>query len=351
MKKTSSYKKLFQWEYWPSYMFYVPIVPYAFYLALKSKNFVFFSATNPAIKHSGNGAESKYKTIQLIPTEFRPKTIFVDKEHSFKETLLSLKKEGIGFPLIAKPDIGFRGLLVKKVDSEQELKDYLSQYKIPIIIQEFVSYENECGIFYHRVPGEKKGRISSITIKKYLSVLGNGKDTIEDLIIQDERAQFYLELVREVYSEDLSVIPKKDEYILLNVIGNHAKGTQFLNGNHLIDEKLTSCFDNLNKQIEGWYYGRLDIKYDDFEDLRKGENFKILEINGIISEPTHIYDATNQTYFNSLKTIKNHWGIIHKIATANHHKKGVPYATISNFLKDLRSLMAYTKKIKELTNS
>ncbi|WP_196891630.1 ATP-grasp domain-containing protein [Aureivirga marina] len=351
MKKVSNFKKIFQWEYWPSYMFYVPIIPYAVYLALKSRNFVFFSATNPAIKHSGNGAESKYKTIQLIPEEFRPKTILVKKKHTFKETLKQLEEAGINFPLIAKPDIGFRGLLVKKIDTPEVLKTYLKQYKIPIIIQEFVAHPNECGIFYYRIPGEKKGQISSITIKKYLTVLGNGKNTLEELIVNDERAQFYLELMREIHGEDLKIIPKKEESVLLNVIGNHAKGTQFFDGNHLIDEKLIASFDSLNEQINGWYYGRLDIKYDNFEDLKKGKNFKILEINGIIAEPTHIYDATNQSYLNSLKTITEHWKVIQQIATKNHENHGIPYAKASNFIKDIKELLAYTKKIKELTNS
>ncbi|WP_196885081.1 D-alanine--D-alanine ligase [Aureivirga sp. CE67] len=351
MKKVSSFKKIFQWEYWPSYMFYVPILPYAVYLALKSRNPVFFSATNPAIKHSGNGAESKYKTIQLIPEEFRPKTILVKKKHSFKQTMTEIENARIEFPLIAKPDIGFRGLLVKKIDSPEILETYLQQYKIPIIIQEFVSYSNECGLFYYRIPGEEKGDISSITIKKYLTVSGNGKHTLEELIIQDERAQFYLDLMREIHGEGLKEVPENNESVLLNVIGNHAKGTQFFNGNHLIDEKLVESFDALNQQIEGWYYGRLDIKYDKFEDLRKGKNFKILEINGIIAEPTHIYDATNQTYLNSIRTIKDHWKMIHKIATTNHNKHGIPYAKVSTFLKDIKELLNYTKKIKELTNS
>ena len=59
------FKKLTNWEYWPSYMFYVPVVPYAIYLALKSRSFGFFSAVNPAIEGSGNGLESSPLTSIL----------------------------------------------------------------------------------------------------------------------------------------------------------------------------------------------------------------------------------------------------------------------------------------------
>ena len=59
--------KLFKnWEYWPSYMFYIPILPYAFYLGLKARSTTFMSAVNPGIQNSGNGTESKYKTLELF---------------------------------------------------------------------------------------------------------------------------------------------------------------------------------------------------------------------------------------------------------------------------------------------
>ncbi len=75
--KFSNYKKYTNWEYWPSYIFYIPVIPYACYLALKAKSFGFFSAVNPAIKGSGNGFESKYATVQLLPEKYKPKTIYV----------------------------------------------------------------------------------------------------------------------------------------------------------------------------------------------------------------------------------------------------------------------------------
>ena len=145
-----------------------------------------------------------------------------------------MKEAQIEFPLIAKPDIGFRGLLVKKVDSIEALKKYLKSYPIDIIIQEFLDYENECGVFYHRNPNEKEGRISSVTLKKFISVIGDGKTTLKDLILNDKRAKLYFDLFESIHKNKLDKIPKKDKKVKLSVIGNHSKGTQFINGNHLI---------------------------------------------------------------------------------------------------------------------
>lgn len=345
-------KKIFStfsnWEYWPIYMFYIPNVPYGIYLALKSKKLVFFSAVNPALKSSGNGTESKYDTVQLIPIKYRPKSVLVLPTDDFNKVLEYIKNEEIQFPLIAKPDVGFRGLLVKKINSENELKTYLDKYPIKIILQEFISYPNECGLFYYRLPNKENGNITSITLKKFLTVKGDGVSTISELILRNDRAKVYVELLKEIHQEKLNSVLEKDKKFLLNDIGNHVKGTQFVSGNYLINSNLTKVMDTVNGQIDGWYYGRLDIKYNSIEALERGEDFKILEINGIISEPTHIYDSTKHTYFQALKILRNHWKIMYEISKINRQLKQSNFTTTSDFIKEVRELKNYTSKVKKL---
>ena len=342
--------KKVKWEYWPSYMFYIPVVPYALYLAIKSRSFGFFSAVNPAIEGSGNGLESKYNTIQLIPTKYKPKTVFIKTGDDMNKVVNKISSKSIKYPLIIKPDIGFRGLLVKKIDSAEALEIYLKKYNsINLIIQEFIELKNECGIFYHRIPDEKTGNITSITLKKYLSVIGNGKSSILDLIKNDDRAILYLELISEINKNKLQIIPKNNEEIVLNIIGNHSKGTQFIDGNHLISPILTKLFDAIGKEIEGWNYGRIDIKYNTFEELLQGENFKIIEINGIISEPTHIYDASKGTYFKALKAIKDHWNLIYKIGVKNKKLYNMKFTDLKYFIELYFNYKKYLKKVAQLS--
>ncbi len=350
MKKTSKIQRFTNWEYWPSSMFYIPNLPYAFYLAAKAKHSAFFSAANPCIKSSGNGTESKYETIKLIPEEYRPKTIFVEATTDFNLVVNLLREKKISYPIIAKPDIGFRGLLVKKILSESALKAYLKKYPIDIIIQEFLDYKNECGIFYLKKPNQKQGKISSITLKKFLSVVGDGEKSIKELILSDNRACRYIDLFSEIHQEGLTKIPVKGEEIKLTSIGNHSKGTQFLCGRNLISPKLEQTFDTLSNHIKGWHYGRIDIKYNSFKELEAGVNFKILEINGIISEPTHIYDSDNYSYFQALKAIRTHWKSLYEIATANHKENKVKYKSAKEFIQEMFELRAYTKRIKSLSN-
>lgn len=330
-------------------MFYVPLLPYAFYLALKSRSFGFFSAVNPGIDGSGNGLESKFKTIQLLPLEYRPNSIYIKKDASFEIILSKLASEKIKYPLIIKPDIGFRGLLVEKINTENELSIYLKKYNsINLIIQEFIEFKNECGIFYHRIPDEKKGKITSVTLKKFLSVTGDGKSSLLELIKNNKRAKIFLELITELNKDKLATIPEKNEEIILNSIGNHSKGTQFINGNHLIDTDLTNLLDTISNKINGWFYGRIDVKYHNFEELLQGKNLKIIELNGIISEPTHIYDPSKGSYFKALKSLKEHWGIVYIIGTKNNKLYNTSYTNLSYFINLCFNFKKYLKKVNTL---
>jgi hypothetical protein len=328
-------------------MFYVPNLPYAFYLAIRAKSLVFFSAVNPAIKNSGNGSESKFSTIELIPEEFKPISLFVKAKSTIENSLKKLQEHQLTFPLIVKPDIGFRGLLVNRVHTENELISYLEKYNdINLIIQEFIDYDKECGIFYYRLPNEKIGKITSITLKKYLTVIGDGVSTLKELIENNERAKLYIPLLTELHQKDFNLILNANEERILNIIGNHSKGTQFINGNHLITKELEESINSIVKRIPNFYYGRLDIKYTSFKDLLALKNVKILEINGIIAEPTHIYDPTNASYFSALKEIRKHWKLIYKIATINHHKNHIKYSSISEVLGSLKKLKQYSFQLK-----
>jgi len=345
-------KNIQQWEYWPSYMFYIPLLPYAFYLAIKSRSFGFFSAVNPSIEGSGNGLESKYKTLQLVPDKYKPQSIFVNKNQKFEKTLCNIKNKKIEFPLIIKPNIGFRGLLVKKINSKEELQNYLKKYNtIDLIVQEFIAYKNECGIFYYKLPGDKKGNITSITLKKYLTVTGDGKSTLLELIKKCDRAKNYLNIILELNKGHLKITPLLNEEVILTVIGNHSKGTQFINGNHLINNTLKNTLDSINITIEGWYYGRIDVKYNNFNELLNGKNLKILEINGVIAEPTHIYDASNGTYLKALKSIKEHWKIIYKIGNKNKQLNKGEFTNLTYLISVYFKYKKYIKTVKKLATN
>ncbi|MDG1040775.1 MAG: D-alanine--D-alanine ligase [Polaribacter sp.] len=347
MKPKKSKYKLLKWEYWPSSMFYIPNIPFAFLHAIKAKNLSFYTAVNPTIANSGIGTESKYKTMQLIPKKYLPITIYHKANSNVEKTIEDVREKIKTYPLIAKPDIGFRGLLVQKIASEKELIRYVKKYPIDILIQEFLTEKNECGIFYLRYPNDHLGKITSITLKDFPHIIGDGTQTVEQLILSNERMRNYKEIIKNCTPVQLKSIVAKNKKIQLCDIGNHSRGTQFIDGNHLISKKLEETFTVLNKQINGWFYGRIDIKYNTFKDLEKG-NFKIIELNGILAEPTHIYDTSKTNYLQALKEMRSHWKQLYKIARINHDKNNVPYRSTLGLLKDVKNLKKHTKSITKL---
>lgn len=350
MRRNPVFIKLTQWEHWPTLAYYVPLLPFFLWRSLRAGHPIFFTITNPSILFSGVGTESKYKTLDLLPDDLKPHSLLIKKNTAPDSILQLITSHQFSYPVIAKPDIGFRGYLVKKIDSKESLLRYFEHVKEDVILQEFIPYENEFGIFYHRLPGNENGKITSVTIKKFIKIKGNGLLTVSQLIEKDERAFLYTDLFFNIHQDKLDMVLPKGEVLTLSVIGNHSKGTQFINGNHLIDGALEKLINDICKKIDGWYYGRLDIKYESYEQLLKGKAFKILEINGIISEPTHIYDASYKgaSYFKALESINEHWSIMGKIALKLHRENKIAYPAVMPYIKNMIWLRSYTKKLKEL---
>ena len=350
MRRNPVFIKITQWEHWPSLVYYLPLLPLFIWRSLKAGHPIYYTVANPSILFSGNGTESKFKTLGLLPEKQVPRSLLFLKHDSTTTLKERLDAKALNFPLIAKPDIGFRGYLVKKIDSMSRLQNYLKHVKEDIIIQEFIPYESELGIFYHRMPGQKKGKVTSVTIKKFMRIKGDGLHNVKDLIQNDNRAFLYAELFHHIHQDKLDQVLGKGEELILSFIGNHSKGTQFINGNHLINDALESCMDDICQQIKGWYYGRLDIKFKSYDQFLKRKDFKIIEVNGIISEPTHIYDASNEnaSYFQALKSINLHWRIMGGIAQKVHRDQQVPYPSVRAYFKNMIWLRFYIRKLKKL---
>lgn len=333
MFKCSFFVKLRNWEYWPWYIVYIPIYFYWLLCGIKARSLWYISAVNPGFEYGGIIGASKSTIFQKTPSKYLPKSILVNSSISHEKILQWLNDSEIDFPLIFKPDIGERGFNVELVKNEQELFNYLQNAKRNIILQEYIKYPLELGIFYYRFPGEECGTISSIVEKDFLKITGDGTSTIRQLMKIEDRARLQIKRLERVSVTDLEIVPDYGKVILLEPIGNHVRGTVFLDGNHLINKALLEIFDNLSHEIEGFFYGRFDLKCKDLDALYN-DDFKILEINGAASEPAHIYSPGYSIRL-GYKVLFHHWKTLYLISKANH-KKGVPYMTMVDAVKAIR---------------
>lgn len=315
--------KLFHWEYWPFKIVYIPIYFLWAYYALKARTIFFFNTCNPTMRNGGFIMDSKREIYDLIPLQFYPKTDFVKENLPFEEVENILDNSKIEFPFIAKPDIGLRGSAVKKIESIEELKSYHDKANFDYLVQDLIPFPKEVGIFYVRYPNEKNGRITGIVAKEFLIVEGDGCSTIEELVKANPRYELQLKALQKEYGNQLKDILPKGERLNLVPYGNHARGAKFLDYSHLISPELTKVIDDMCLQIDEFYFGRMDLMYNTWEELEQGKNFSIVELNGAASEPTHIYDPKHSLFF-AWKELARHITYMFEISVANN-KRGFAY--------------------------
>ncbi|CAH0994289.1 hypothetical protein EMA8858_00398 [Emticicia aquatica] len=313
--------KVFNYEYWPWWLFYLPMTPYWLLQAVRAKSLTFFTAVNPGIEAGGFYGEHKTEILKNISPDYLAKTIFIRFDIPFDEVCKLLIINNLTYPIIAKPNVGERGNAVAKIHSEEELRQYHLLTKADYLIQEFVTYSIEFGVLFSRMPNEKLGKVSSITRKEFLTVTGDGKSTIEELILQNTRARFQLESLKQKLGIGIQEILAVDENRLLEPIGNHCRGTKFVNANYLLNSELDAVFAKISESFDGFFYGRFDLKVSSIEDLYLGKNIKIMELNGVSSDPGHIYDPKYYLW-NAYRDLMWHWKRAANISIVNQ-KSGV----------------------------
>lgn len=318
-------------EFAPTHLFYAPVAIYCAWLSLRYWGPTLLTNANPALPYSGLVGESKFAVMGEVHGQGRdyvsPYISFLrwggsgGVDRALKEALDAMTKEELAFPLVAKPDIGMRGVGVQIVGSGDDLRDYISQFPAGanIMLQKLVDEEGEAGVFYVREPHEEKGRITSLTLKYFPKVTGDGKTSLKDLILQDPRAGKLAHLYLERHEGNLDKIIPNGETVRIAFAGSHSLGTIFRNGNDHITEAMTDAFDTIAKSMGEFYFGRFDIRFGDFDALKNGKGFKIIEINGAGGEQTHIWDSRTKL-LQAYKALMQQFKYLYRIGAENRRR-------------------------------
>ncbi len=350
-------------ELWPPWLFYPPVLLYALWLAVRFRGLTLPTAANPGIYAGGLIAESKSQILGLVPEQqrhwlasyvtLRRPAAGTPLEPVVSEAVGLLEGAGIGFPVVAKPDMGQRGAGVRPVHDPEELLGYLQQFPAgeTLLLQELVGGEDrrpavadiglpealrqsrEAGVLYWRFPGEDQGTVFSITLKQFPAVIGDGKSTLVELIAGDPRARLLQDLYQARHREHLAVVPAAEERFPLVFAGNHCQGTVFKDGTDYLTPALAARIDEICRSIPGFCFGRLDLLFDDAGALLEGEGFKIVEINGAGAEATHIWDA-GMSLGTAYRTLFRQFEVLYTIGAENRRRghRPLPLLTV---LKDV----------------
>lgn len=314
-----------QWEFWPAWLFYLPIGLNYLRLSLKYRSLNLPTSANPGMFTGGIIGESKYATLRAL-REVQPKwTVpgFLIDKGDVVERMAALReglsKESLDLPFIVKPDVAQRGSGFKVIRNLASAETYLSEVPVPVVVQKYIPGPYEAGIFYYRFPGEKTGRILAITEKIFPVITGDGRRTIDELIRTDARAAIIAETYLQRFAARRHEVLPAGQNLRLVEAGNHAQGCIFRDGMHLWSEQLEARVDEISQSIPGFCIGRYDVRFESVAALQQGGGFTILELNGAASEATSAYDAT-KSLCAAYRLLFRQWDLVFAIAAENRRQ-------------------------------
>ncbi len=320
--------RLRRWEYWSIWIFYPPIVAYAVYLMFRHRSMTVFVAANPGIEHGGFIGESKIAILRgLAPVGDTVARYAVleatDAPEVQEEQIRRFRAENqLTWPIVLKPDVGERGCGVGIMRSDEELRGYLRTHRIRTIVQEYIG-GREFGVFYIRHPDEEQGRVTAITDKQVPVVIGDGERTLEKLVLADRAKLGMSKTYLSMLGERALDVPAAGERVRLVEIGTHALGGIFLEGSELNTPELEAEIDRIARAFEGgFHFGRFDVRVPDLESFQAGKGLRVIELNGVSSEPTNIYDP-RYSVFHAQRVLREQWRTVYSIGAENA-RRGAP---------------------------
>jgi hypothetical protein len=227
-----------------------------------------------------------------------------------------MRRRGWRFPLIIKPDVGQRGTGVRLIGSVEQAIAYLERATGAVMLQPYHEGPFEAGIFYFRKPDSQRGRIFSITDKHFPVIVGDGVSTVEDLIRSHPRYRMQAALFLGRHADIANRVLERGERFQLAIAGNHAQGTMFCDGGHLVTRELEERIDAISRSYPGFFIGRFDVRYRDVEAFKQGLDLAIVELNGATAESTNIYDPS-MSLLGAYRVLFRQWALVFEIGWMN----------------------------------
>ncbi len=343
----ASWRRVTRWEFWPPWLFYPPVVAYCVWLGIRFRNLLAFASANPGIPYSGFIGESKASILNMLPSEWVAEFMKIEGVTPQKGLTLVhsfMGSRGLEYPVVLKPDVGERGRGVVLAHSDSDILSYFGATEVATIIQRFIPGP-EFGVFFYRNPDTGQGKIFSITDKYFPTVSGDGHRTLQELILDDDRAVTMHRTYARINRSRLFSVPEEGDVVELAHIGTHSRGAVFLDGTQLINPELETAFLRIADSFDGFHFGRFDVRASSRETFLAGTDFKVIELNGVTSEATHIYHP-GSSLLSAYRVLFAQWELAYRIGL-NNIKAGAPRA---RFIPMIRALAQHARAIRIQTS-
>lgn len=311
--------RLWRWEFWPTSLMYAPLVPILSWFAIRHRSPTVWTAANPGIAHGGVVGERKTDILAMLPPEHTLPFALIDaigpaeRARQFREIV---RERGWSFPVVLKPNVGERGAGFRVVRDDAGSLAALAEHNDELVAQPFHPGPHEAGVFYYRHPGSNRGHVFSITLKEFPGVVGDGESSLRRLIWAHPRYRMQAKRFLARLGPRADDVPEPGERVALAIAGNHCQGTLFRDGERLITPALIGAFDAIAGRIDGFFFGRFDVRFEREEEFAAGRGFSIIELNGVLSESTNIYDP-GRTLWSAWNELARQWRLAFEIGAAN----------------------------------
>ena len=281
----------------PKWLNLVPMVLQWGWLGLRYGSLTLPSAANPNITAGGLVGDTKseyfFSMGALARSRVAPFTMVrVEGPDVAGAALSAMEAAGLEFPVVAKPDLGWCGFGVRRLNNAPALADYLARYPHgeSLMLQRYLDEPGEAGIFYVRHPQQAQGWLLGIVLRHFPQVTGDGIRTVAQLIERDPRLQRAMSHPGEHQCQhDAAAVPLAGETVRLSLIGSTRVGGRYEDGSELASDALIKAVDAIAHDMPSFHVGRFDVRYRTLQDLRCGR-FTIMEVNGAGSEAVHAWD-------------------------------------------------------------
>ena len=282
----------------PKWLNLVPIVAQWLWLSLRYRSITLPSVANPAVTTGGMVGEGKMEYLAIMGPLASSVTaattcITADGEASVTLVEAAMARQGLSYPIIVKPDLGWCGYGVCKIDNLGDLANYLSTFPRGecVVVQEWIDEPGEAGIFYMRRPGQREGAVIGMLLRHFPRVRGDGVRTVQELIDGNARARRLGRDGASKPSSDARSVPAAGEVVRIATVASTRVGGMYEDGSALVTTELASTIDSVARDMTQFHAGRFDVKFSTLASLRDGK-FTIIEVNGAGSEAVHAWDPS-----------------------------------------------------------
>jgi hypothetical protein len=277
-----------KYEFWNPRLFEIPFYIYLGVQCLINRvGIKGLAKANYALDHGEIGLGSKFDS-QLafdqrffLPSALIEDSLTVDQK---KDQIHAFVKQH-GYPVILKSNVGSVGKGIVKVSTEDDVDKHTPRLLGGYILQKFTSNPFECGVFYVRQKGQPK--ITGINKKHFPTVVGNGRDDVLALAKSHPRySKHWNSFLQDIDTTEVLQLGAEKR---LSFIGSHTLGCKFTDDGDLHTDELEKAIFAVFETQAGFNFGRVDVKAVDEEAFKRGE-FVVIEVNGVASLPTHMFD-------------------------------------------------------------